>query len=344
MAIPAVVTAGEGRASREVYGESKVYLEIAGLPLVARVVSVLQSVPEVSEVYVVGNAERLESIFSEASFRAELSKPLHIVPQRRNLLENCWEGYRRALPGAGTDGREPREEDSQFEVLYVSGDLPLATPQEISEFIRLSQETGCDYAAGLVPEESLLPFRPQSPGDLGITVSTFNIRDGRLRQSNLHFAKPARFGNRYYVEEMYEHRYQRQFGNMLSLGWRLLTEERGGPTTLFFFLVIHIAGLADRIGLRWLSDLFRVIVSFERVERTLSWLLKTDFRFVVTEAGGCAVDIDKEPEYDALKAHFEEWYKAQRDVAERLYGPLPLPERTSPAAAPPSGSGNGEQE
>ena len=66
MKIPAIVTAGDRRAARAVYGESKVYLEVDGLPLVARVVAVLQRVPEISEVWVVGNAERLAEVLGRS--------------------------------------------------------------------------------------------------------------------------------------------------------------------------------------------------------------------------------------------------------------------------------------
>jgi 2-C-methyl-D-erythritol 4-phosphate cytidylyltransferase len=90
MRIPAIVAAGEGRASRAVYGENKAYLEIAGRPLVARVVAALQRVPEVSEVWVVGPPDRLEPLLAGDALRAELRKPLTIVPQFRNLLENAW--------------------------------------------------------------------------------------------------------------------------------------------------------------------------------------------------------------------------------------------------------------
>ena len=87
MGLPAIVTAGDRRAAKAVYGESKVFLEVAGEPLVARVVDVLQSVPEVSEVWVVGNAERLDVVF-DSERRARLTKPLHILEQYRNLFEN----------------------------------------------------------------------------------------------------------------------------------------------------------------------------------------------------------------------------------------------------------------
>ncbi len=106
MGVPAIVTAGDRRAAKAVYGESKVYLQVEGVPLVARVVQVLQHVPEVTEVWVIGNAERLETVLSTPDLQASLTKPLYITPQHRNLFENCWEAYRRALPGAPPEGRD----------------------------------------------------------------------------------------------------------------------------------------------------------------------------------------------------------------------------------------------
>ena len=129
--------------------------------LVARVVSVLQRVPEVSEVWVVGHAERLAKALDEETLRRELVKPLWIVPQYRNLYENAWYTYRRLLPGAGAEGRDPTPEEEEQPVLYLSTDLPFATPQEISEFVRKGLVAGRGLRArpghrararGLLPE------------------------------------------------------------------------------------------------------------------------------------------------------------------------------------------------
>ena len=334
--IPAIITAGDRRAAKGIYGQSKVYLEVAGLPLVARVALVLQRVPEVSEVWIVGDAARLEAVFSRQDIHAKLAKPLHIVPQFRNLYENAWETFKRTLPGAGPEGREPEGADLDWQTLILSADMPFATPQEISEFIRRGWETGCDYVVGAVTEESLRAFRPKQQGDMGIEVAYFNTRDGRLRQSNLHLARPARMGRRHLIEDMYEYRHQRRFWNMLALGWRVLAVTRGGFAVLFFYGLMHLAGLADRCGLRALADWIRTYVSLERTEKILARMLQTTFRFVTTEVGGCAIDVDDEHEYDVVRARFEEWSAAQAARAEQLYGPVPLP----PVAGTGS-SGNG---
>ncbi len=327
--IPAIVTAGDGKASRAVYGDAKVYLEIAGRSLVARTVSVLMRVPEISEVWVVGNAARLEkTLRGDVALAAELVKPVHIVPQYGNLYENAWHTFRRSLPGAGPAGRDPEGAELDQRVLYLSADLPFARAEEVSDFVRKSLATGCDYALGLVTEDSLAPFYPTQTKP-GIELAYFNVADGRVRQSNLHLVKPARLGHRWYIEDMYEHRYQKELFHALALAWRVLTRKGGGVRLLLYFVVMHLAGLADRARLRSLADLLRRFISFERIERACSQLLDTRFRFAVTEVGGCGLDIDSESDIDIARERFEEWSKQQAERATALHGALALPARAS---------------
>jgi hypothetical protein len=337
--IPAIVAAGDRGAAKAVYGESKVYLDVSGRPLVAHVVRELQDVPEVSEVYVIGDPERLEKVLGDPALRAALRKPLHVVPQLRNLYENAWQGYRRALPGAGPEGRDPASEtDLDVAVLYLSGDLPFATAAEISDFVRKSFATGVDYALGLVTEESMQSFAPAAPGEPGIYMACFNLREGRFRQSNLHLAKPARLRNRHYIEEMYAHRYQRELWPIVALAWRLLWNEQGGASVVFHYVLMHLAGLADRWGLRGLADWIRRAIPIARVERAVGAILGTRFRFVVTEIGGCAVDIDNEADLDAARACYERWRTEQKARAAALLGAAA---GTAPALTPPRPSGEG---
>lgn len=330
--LPAVVTAGDQRAAKAVYGESKVYLEMGGHALIAHTVVALQSVPEVSEVWVVGDAERLEKVLGEPELRARLAKPLTIVPQFRNLFENAWQTYRRLLPEAGPGGRDPRPEEAERPVLFLSGDLPFATPQEISAFVRRGLESGADYALGVVPEEAMEGFYPRSDGEPGVHMAYFNMREGRFRQSNLHLVRPGRLGNRHYIEDMYEHRHQKKLGNMIALGWRILWREGGGPSVVFYYLLMHLASAADRRGGRRLADAIRRFIAMERLERSVSRLLRTRFRVVRTEVGGCAVDIDNEADYDAARRRFEAWRREQEARAARLLGPAPLAEEARGSA------------
>jgi hypothetical protein len=328
--IPAVVTAGDRRAAKAVYGESKVYLELGGLPLVAHVVAVLQQVPEVSEVWVVGNEERLKGVFERPEVRARLAKPLHIVAQFRNLYENAWETFRRILPGAGPEGRDPvSEADLDQRVLYLPGDLPFATPQEISAFIRRGLANGCVYSVGLATDESLQDFYPTEAGDPGIRMAYFNFREGRIRQNNLHLVQPARLGNRGYIEKMYEARHQRELWDIVKLAWDLLWMEQGGFTVLYYYALMHTAGVVDRRGFRGLADRIRKWIPTARIEKGCGLLLAGSFKMEICQAGGCAIDIDQEEDYDAAKARFDEWKRVQAARAERIYGPPALPAQSS---------------
>jgi len=321
--IPAIVTAGDTRAAKAVCGQSKIYLEVAGRPLVSHVVRVLQDVPEVSEVWVVGDRKRLEGVFADPGFRAEITKPLFIVEQFRNLVENAWETFRCTLSRDVEAGRDPVGDELDNPIFFLSGDMPFATAQEMSAFIQQTEAAGCDYGCGLVTEESLEAFLPGEAGEPGLEVAYFNLRDGRLRQSNLHYARPARIGNRDRIEDMYEHRHQKELWNMAMLAWKLFWSRAGGPTIVFFYAVMHLGGLADRWGMRRLADWLRHSVSLEMNERAIGGILDTRYRFIVTEAGGCAVDVDTEYEYDLVRARYDEWLSAQSARAESLYGPLP---------------------
>jgi len=138
---------------------------------------------------------------------------------------------------------------------------------------------------------------------------------------------------------MYEHRKQRELRSMLSLGWRLLWMEEGSASIAFFYAVIHVAGVFDRHGWRRLADRMRRFVSVARVERAISRLMKARIRLVIPEVGGCAIDIDTDEEYDAIVQAYPQLWPLQRERAEALAGPLPLPEEASGAKADPARGG-----
>jgi hypothetical protein len=165
-------------------------------------------------------------------------------------------------------------------------------------------------------------------------MASFNLREGRFRQSNLHWVRPARIRNRHYIEDMYRNRFQREFGSIAGMAWRLLTSERGGLRVFYYYMLMHFAGVADRRGFPRLADALRRFAPLARIEAGCSDLLRASVRFVVTQAGGAAIDIDNEHDYDVAKLRFAEWSKAQSIRAERVYGALALapgaPERSAP--------------
>jgi hypothetical protein len=331
--IPAIVAAGDRKASKAVYGRSKVYLELGGRALVAHVVIALQAVSEISEVWVVGDEERLRAVFAQEDIRREIHKPLHIVGQFRNIYENLWHTFRCLLAGPGEEGRDPGPDDLDRRVLFLSADLPFATAQEISQFVQRSFEADCDYTLGLVTEESMQGFYPQAPGEVGVRMAYFNLREGRYRTGNLHLVKPARIINRRYIEEMYEHRYQKQFGHIVKLAWNLVRKEEGGLRILAYYLPIHLAGMSNRRGWSRLADGFRARVPLDAVAGCISSLLGASFTFVVTDVGGCGLDIDNERDFEVAAMSFERWKAEQLERAERLYGRLPVATHSSTPAS-----------
>ena len=174
-------------------------------------------------------------------------------------------------------------------------------------------------------------FSPKASGEPGIHMACINLREGRVRQSNLHLVQPARVVNRHYIGDLYEHRYQKEFGNIAKLAWRLVRDERGGLVILYYYGLMHLAGLAHRCGLKRLADRVRSRIPMQRIEAGCSTLLRASFRFVVTHAGGCAIDIDNEHDFDVSTARYEEWRAAQAERAAKIYGSPRLEPRTATA-------------
>jgi len=311
MRIQAILLAGDGGASKAVRGTSKAFVEIAGKPMVVHVLETLLHTPEISEVFAIGDALGLEKAFAEhgcVALSAARGCALHVVPQARTLYENVWNAFLRSLPTA--------EPDPEHAVLVVPSDIPLLVPAEISEFLSKAEKLDADYVIGLTPEEALEPYRPHG-SEPGIEMAYFNLREGRFRQNNLHCVRPLKMGNRHYVQDMYENRYQKEWGNMLRLAWRVLTRELRNLWVLGFYLVMHVAGVLQRRGHRRLSDFVRRFAALPTVERGMSDLLRTRVLCVTTGLGGAALDIDNAEDLEVAERMFGRWKREQLARAER---------------------------
>jgi hypothetical protein len=85
--------------------------------------------------------------------------------------------------------------------------------------------------------------------------------------------RPARLLHRFYIEEMYEHRHQKEFGEIAALAFRLWRTQEGGFRLLGNYLLLHAASIADRWGWRRIADWIRAAIPIARVERAVSSLL-----------------------------------------------------------------------
>jgi GTP:adenosylcobinamide-phosphate guanylyltransferase len=305
MRVQAILLAGDRGASRAVRGSSKAFVEIAGKPMVVHVLEALLRTPEVSEVFATGDTLRLEKAFAEhgcVALSAARGCPLHLVPQAGSLYENIWNSFLRSLP--------PGEPDPEHAVLVVPSDIPLVVPEEVSDFLAKAAKLDADYVIGLTPEEALAAYRPHG-AEPGIEMAYFNLREGRFRQNNLHCVRPLKMGNRHYVQDMYENRYQKEWGNTFRLAWRVLSREWRNLWVLGFYLVMHVAGALQRRGYRRLSDLVRRFAALSTVERGMSDLLRTRVLCATTSLGGAALDIDNAEDLEAAEQMFERWKRRQ---------------------------------
>ncbi|MCP5069025.1 MAG: hypothetical protein GY946_20880, partial [bacterium] len=111
--------------------------------------------------------------------------------------------------------------------------------------------------------------------------------------------------------------------------WRIFWDEGGGLRVVFYYALMHLAGAFDRRRWRWLADRFRNWVTIQRVERALGALLDARLRVVITEGGGCAVDVDNEQDFDVMKERYDEWHARQQELVTARFGPALLPERVA---------------
>jgi GTP:adenosylcobinamide-phosphate guanylyltransferase len=314
MRIQAILLAGDRGASKAVRGTNKAFVEIAGKPMVVHVLEALLHTPEVSEVFATGDTLKLEKAFAEhgcLALAATRGRALHLVPQAGSLYENIWNSFLRSLP--------PGEPDPEHAVLVVPSDIPLVVPAEISEFLANAAKLDVDYVIGLTPEEALEPYRPHG-AEPGIEMAYFNLREGRFRQSNLHCVRPLKMRNRHYVQDMYENRYQKEWGNMLRLAWRVLSREWRNLWVLGFYLVMHVAGVLQRRGYRRLSDWVRRFAALPTVERGMSDLLQTRVRCAITTLAGAALDIDNAEDLEVAEQMFARWKRDQLARAGLAHG------------------------
>jgi GTP:adenosylcobinamide-phosphate guanylyltransferase len=309
MRVQAVLLAGDRGASRAVRGESKAFLEIAGKPMFVHVLEALLHTDEVSEIYLVGDALRLERVLAEHGcllLAAARSRPIHVVPQRATLYDNVWHTFLRTLPEG--------ERRDDHPILVVPSDVPLVVPEELSAFVRESLALEADYVVGLSPDVAIDRFAPRDDQP-GVQMAYFNLAEGRFRQNNLHFVRPLRFENRHYIQDMYESRYQKEFGNMIRLALRIIRREFRNMGVLFVYALLHLAGVLDRHGYGRAAGAVRARIRLGRIEEGLSRLLRTRFRVAVTGLGGAAVDIDNEADLETADKMFHRWKALQARLA-----------------------------
>lgn len=313
--VKAIVVAGDKGKSHPVFGKNKAFLEVDGLPIFVRVIQALGGAKSVSEIYIVGPRQRLDETFRDVDIYSKVAKPIHALDQRLTLYENVWHAFLETLPSyrRGVPTEEIMEgPDADAVVLIVAADMPLLTGAEVDEFVSKCDMETYDYVVGMTVEEDLKHYYPHS-GKTGIRLAYMHFKEGNFRQNNMHMVRPFKVHNRHYLQTMYDLRYQKEFGNIVRFAWEILKKKEGGWTALGYYSLLQLSLLFARLRLGFLRDMVRQVTHTDSVIRCISKLLKTRVGYAFTSLGGSALDVDKEREYEAVKARFSEWMDFQRE-------------------------------
>lgn len=315
-----IITAGDRRGSKSVLGENKAFLPIDGVPLIHHVLSAVERSRCTNRIFVVGDKARLQDMLDVPNLPFKISHPLVLLEQGNTLYENVWHTFLQTLPDyhSGADWRDYLDTPAMDKaVLVMPGDIPLATPFEIDEFVAACDLAHYDYCLGLTAAPVLSAFYPRC-GKSGIQMDYYALRDLRVRQNNLHLVKPLRFGNRHYIQEMYDTRYQREWYNIVKLCWQLWRAKDATIRTVWAYLCLHISNLATRHHL-WPAVAFRPFCLHKSMVASLmSQLLRTRFALVETHYGGCALDVDNADHYQAICDNFDRWHSYLNGLAKEL--------------------------
>lgn len=303
MGVDAIVTAGDGRAARKVFKKNKAMLDVAGKPIIRYIVEALLACDDIDRVVVVGPRESFLPVIGDLG--------VDIVPQKRSLVENGWEGFLQTIPEYRRTGALTPEIIDAYRdkyVLFLSGDIPLISPRELHEFISQCDMEHFDYVAGATSEKVLELFGPRK-GRPGIKMATFHMWDGNLRQNNLHMARPfSVLESIDLVLNAYEFRYQKEFTNILKAVLEILRFGRGNILqTLATYLTLQLSAMLSSLGLGPAARLVSFPIRRPGVERLVSDILNVRFKIAETTVGGAALDVDNEKDYIILSVMYRDW-------------------------------------
>ncbi len=315
-----IITAGDRSGSRPIFGQNKVFLPIAGIPAINYVLSVVEHTRYTARIFVVGNKAQLEEALAVPHSPFQGQRPLILLEQGETLYDNVWNAFLHTLPGyePGMDWRTYAETAAVDKaVLFLPGDIPLATPFEIEEFIEGCDLARYDYCLGLTAEQTLRAYYPQE-GRPGLQLAYYTLRDLLVRHNNLHLVKPLRLGNRHYIQKMYTLRHQREWRNILKLAWELVRTQEATLRMVWYFFCLHFARFITKLGWQRIPCFRPFFLDLPVVASLMSQVLRTRFTTVMTHYGGCTLDIDNAEHYAIICANFTRWLDHQQALAKEL--------------------------
>jgi hypothetical protein len=316
MKIDAAILIGDRGKIRPIQGGNKNFLDLNGLPLFFYPLKALEESQYVNRIFIVGDQDRIQKSIARNIRTLKAPEKIIALEQRRNLFENAFVAFEKSLEVERKNNRIPEWTNEEKAMLYMPGDTPLITPQEIDEFLEQCDLNFIDYSLGMSTEEGLMPFYPTRE-ERGIKMAYFYVKGKKYRQNNLHLIKPLKIKNRHSIQRLYDYRYQKQFIYFLKLlleFYRAHVQRRG----IYYFLILHWNLFLSRMGLEILTPPFRKMISVEDLEGVLRNFLGCRFKIVETELPGAALDIDNERDYETMKIRFRFWREYQNSLINTL--------------------------
>ncbi len=302
----AILLAGEGESSYKVYHQHKAFLKINGKCIISYVVEALQKVESIKDIYIVGSKNKLKQTLSNSNIDFSYPKAIHLTEQQSNLYENIFQTFLKTIPykkhSPTIDLKS--SENKEKTVLIVPCDSPLLTPHEVEYFISHGDTNNYDHILGLISEKALKQFYP-TENLPGIKMAYLHLKENNYRINNLHLVKPLRIGNRKYIQQMYQYRYQRDFKKVVMFGRSLL-----GKIKLKYYrcyIGLQLCQFFSSMGWELPVSHLKKWTSKNDMENCISSLLNTRFKGLEVPYPGAALDIDRDSDYEAMKTRYNEW-------------------------------------
>jgi CTP:molybdopterin cytidylyltransferase MocA len=311
--VAAIVLAGDKRGSIPIRDDNKAFLPVRGKPILVHILYVLSQSPSIGKIVVVGPEERIRKTLNEFPLDEKIKNTIRVVPQKENLIENSKSGFLATLESLppGTRFNDLYNTDfANTTVLFLSSDMPLLTSYEIDEFLNKADMEKLDYYIGTTSESTLSRYLPDDSHP-GVSMIYFNFKEGRLRQNNLHIAKPLKIKNLKYLELMYELRYQTRLRNILLLIAVLFSTGGSLFSAVWYTLNLQISRLLRGGPHHRLYRYFRNRSPLEGILRCIGKILGTRTGTIETHYGGAALDIDNEKDLEVVEKMYEPWTALQ---------------------------------
>ncbi len=310
----AVVLAGGPELSGTSPLPNKTFMKLKGRALFIHVLSALLDVERLGTIFVVGPKDELEQEIKDCGLAFPDGKVI-VYQSLSNIVQNVWHPFLQSLNGY-CDGDELIKKEVRNRPIFVTaGDCPLMTSVEVNQFL-----DGCwdidsyDWFMGMTAKSTLGYYEPRK-GSGGITFVYSHFAENLLRVNNLHLITPFRVGRRDEFHNFYEVRYLKRFSNVIKSGFGLLKRGLDLDGLLGWFEMLLAMNLR-RVGLDRLSDIVRAFVPIERGERVVGKLLDARGKIVITTYGGCALDVDRKRNKEAIEDMYDEWMEHQRSMAK----------------------------